>query len=1024
MRKVLLMMIITVCALTNSYAQKVPAGMKYQAVARNSSGEVLANRSITLRIDLKSDASKGNAVYYSEEHTVTTNQLGLFDLVVGEGQNITGVFNDIPWSTENIWMAVSMKDKSADFSAVTESKLLAVPYAFYAASAGEVAGKILTNGSTTLTGRGETSKCPCKGGLSQVKVLYLGPTNVTIKVYRKKELTELLTTFNNVTNGQILTVNATNFPDGKLKENTYFQVVSPGIAVTEIPTECEETKEPWEMSLGETFGNFSVLSHLDRETGAECTVCDLKKEWHVGGNGLMDLCNWLGTKSNTDLILITNNIERLKIKKEGDIEIKRSLSIGANLTVDSAVLLNRLGGATLNHGNFTVDGATDLNTSLNVDGPTDLQSRLNVNNASPTRLTGTLRVDGVTDLNAALNVNNVSPTLLTGTLRVNKPALFKDSVFLDDAGHQSNSTTTGALVVAGGLGVGGNFNVGGKSAFGGPVSFAAAVTISDLTQSTNTSTGALTVGGGVGIGKRLNVGEGGLFQSTLGVVGLTSLTNTTQSTSTLNGALVVAGGAGFAKNLNIGGTLISAGAATINNTLTINGSAGYVAQFNNATSSNGIAIKINKTHPDKNNVYIDFQDNAGTSIGRIKGQQYSELTSTWAYKWDHATKLYDVVNGAVAVGIATVNLAEVIDDQIADDASANVCAGLGVVACPPIPSLIIGSVIKVAIAVIEEASVIADVAIAAVNLNDFENNQNTGDGLVFESGAADYAEYLMKQQTTEKFFPGDIVGVKGGKISKNIEGAEKIMVISHAPIVLGNAPSGGGEANYEKVAFMGQVPVKVFGRVNLGDYIIPNGLNNGVGIAVAQEKINPADVKNIVGIAWSASDKDVALNNINVAIGLNVNDNQKLIEAQQNEIADLKGQIAQTNAQLEKLVPGFKAPANANATAYVKSTTIGAKNTLRPIDNNAAALQSVPFPVKMGQNEIQYVNVTKSDFASAFSIAEDRMKVNGAMNPKYDVFWKKYNSDPTYRDDILNKLMVRYKQQLDAHKSLDAKVNK
>ncbi|MBL0109617.1 MAG: hypothetical protein IPP42_01615 [Saprospiraceae bacterium] len=69
---------------------------------------------------------------------------------------------------------------------------------------------------------------------------------------------------------------------------------------------------------------------------------------------------------------------------------------------------------------------------------------------------------------------------------------------------------------------------------------------------------------------------------------------------------------------------------------------------------------------------------------------------------------------------------------------------------------------------------------------------------------------------------------------------------------------------------MGQVPVTVFGTVNLGDYIIPNGRNNGVGYAVAPKDIKSDEIKNIVGIAWSTSEDPLRMNLVNVAVGLNV----------------------------------------------------------------------------------------------------------------------------------------------------------
>ena len=929
MKKTLLFSLMVLIAVSKMYAQKVPEGMKYQAVARSSAGEILSNHTITLRIDLKAAPSNGSRIFYSEDHVVTTNQFGLFDIVVGEGKNNMGVFAAIPWSSEDVWLAVSLKDKSANFSAITESRLLAVPYAFHALTASRLVNNTTIGKSDNLT----LISASAGGG---------------------------------------------NFPG--------------------VPANV------WSLQ-----GNYNSNPLTDK----------------------------LGTTDVVDLVMVTSNIERLRIKANGDINIKRSLAIGANLGVDSSVFLNKVSGSTINYGPFkvdrlsptllsgtlTVDGATDLNTSLNVDGPTDLNSRLFVNNLSPTKLTGTLQVDGITNLNSALSVNNLSATLLTGTLRVNLPALFKDTVLLDNT-HASNSTTTGALVVAGGLGLGGNFNVGGASTFAGPVAFGSAVNITDLTQSTSTTTGALIVGGGVGIGKRLNVGEGGLFAGSLGVAGITSLTNATESSATTNGALIVAGGAAIAKSLNIGAALNVAGATTLNNTLQVNANADYAAKFNNASNANGILIKIATTQSNNNNNFVTFQDNAGNTVGRIEGQTLSELHSDLDYQLDLTGKSYDVISGAIDVSLASVNLAETIAFQIEADASVNACAGLGVVACPPIASFVAGSIAEVVVASVEEAAVIAEVVIASTDLGLWVTNKENSIGVTYQSGAGDYAEYLMRQQADEKIYPGDIVGVKGGKISKHIDGAEKVMVVSHKPIVLGNTPAEGSIANYEKVAFMGQVPVKVFGRVNLGDYIIPNGVNNGVGIAVAPDKIKSTDVKNIVGIAWSTADNPLALSDVNVAIGLNVNDNQKLIEQQQSEIEELKNQIAATNNQLEKLIPGFKAPGTKNVATTAQYKVAGSRNTAQLItpNNSPSILPNLGYP-KLAANEVHYLEVSRPDFEQGFVIAEEKMKVNGD-NVKYEKFWKKFKSDPSYKEFILSKLMKKYNDEVDHHKALDARLNK
>ena len=61
----------------------------------------------------------------------------------------------------------------------------------------------------------------------------------------------------------------------------------------------------------------------------------------------------------------------------------------------------------------------------------------------------------------------------------------------------------------------------------------------------------------------------------------------------------------------------------------------------------------------------------------------------------------------------------------------------------------------------------------------------------YASGNGDYAEWLERFAPMENISAGDIVAVKAGKITKDLEGAEQIMAVSHKPIVLGNTPPKG-----------------------------------------------------------------------------------------------------------------------------------------------------------------------------------------------------------------------------------------
>lgn len=121
----------------NAFGKLAPMGMKYQAVAKDLSGIVMADKQVTLQITLAGNVNNSWTNYYTETHNVTTNKLGLFNLVLGEGKKGEGAFTDVPWSSQDIWMEVSLKT-NAGFAAISNSRLLVVPYALHALTASEL----------------------------------------------------------------------------------------------------------------------------------------------------------------------------------------------------------------------------------------------------------------------------------------------------------------------------------------------------------------------------------------------------------------------------------------------------------------------------------------------------------------------------------------------------------------------------------------------------------------------------------------------------------------------------------------------------------------------------------------------------------------------------------------------------------------------------------------------------------------------------------------------------------------------
>jgi hypothetical protein len=180
-------------------------------------------------------------------------------------------------------------------------------------------------------------------------------------------------------------------------------------------------------------------------------------------------------------------------------------------------------------------------------------------------------------------------------------------------------------------------------------------------------------------------------------------------------------------------------------------------------------------------------------------------------------------------------------------------------------------------------------------------------GVTYGSKGADYAEWMPKLDPEARFQLGQVVGVYGGKISLETEGADSVMATSHAPVVVGNIPPDGKESEYEKIAFMGQAKVVVRGRVAAGDYIVPSGLEDGTGVAVAPTDLTIEHLDQILGRAWSDSTNDI-YTLINVSVGLDhhapsiiLRNQQATLNERASENAALRTEVDELRASIEAI---------------------------------------------------------------------------------------------------------------------------
>ena len=136
---------------------QIPEGFNYQAVARNAAGGLLNNQNIAVRLSIISGTATG-IVQWQETHNTTTNEFGLFTIIIGQGTS-TGAgtvasFSAINWASANFYLKVEV-----DYTGVSNYidmgtvQLWSVPYAMVSGNTlNSPTGPTGTTGAQGMTG--------------------------------------------------------------------------------------------------------------------------------------------------------------------------------------------------------------------------------------------------------------------------------------------------------------------------------------------------------------------------------------------------------------------------------------------------------------------------------------------------------------------------------------------------------------------------------------------------------------------------------------------------------------------------------------------------------------------------------------------------------------------------------------------------------------------------------------------------------------------------------------------------------
>ena len=133
MKKLLL---ILLCLPFIGFAQSVPQGINYQAVARDANGDVMMNQVLTIQFSIISDIIN-STISWQETHQDTTNDYGLFTAIIGQGATTNGgssaTFDVIDWASSTHFLKVEMNGVD-----MGTTQLMSVPYSIYTETADNI----------------------------------------------------------------------------------------------------------------------------------------------------------------------------------------------------------------------------------------------------------------------------------------------------------------------------------------------------------------------------------------------------------------------------------------------------------------------------------------------------------------------------------------------------------------------------------------------------------------------------------------------------------------------------------------------------------------------------------------------------------------------------------------------------------------------------------------------------------------------------------------------------------------------
>jgi len=897
------------------YAQS-PQGMSYQAVIRDSDGEEISEQNVSLKVNILQSSVSGNVVY-SEEHSVKTNSHGLVNLVIGKGNMLSGDFSSIPWSQGPYFVEIEFDPEGGtNYTKLGTSQLMSVPFALYS----EQTGKLADYGSDTLfvvkDKQGNVVFAVFPNGAkvyvdSSSAKEQAGGFAVSGRTAGKKgEFPIFRTTADStrifVNDASSAKPQAGGFAvsgrtAGKSSLNDIL-VSTPDSTRIYVENSSKEQAGGFAVS-GRTAGKATTDRFMDL-TPANYFIGHQSGNANKGGKQNVFL-GYNAGNSNTEG---WNNIFLGYKAGYNNIGYRENAEGSNNIFIGTRAGYNNLGANDGDYGQNNVFIGKDAGYS-NENGPSNIFIGTEAGYSNV----------GVTSNEGGYNV-------FLGYRAGKKNLTGAKNVFLgNNAGKENEHSSSNVYIGenAGGMAHGaGNAFIGKSAGYridGSGNAFLGALAGNGSSDSTHDVIDNTFIGNAAGGNFRtgtknviMGTDAGYYLDSASNNVFLGSEAGKGHGPSFCPGSdnVFIGYQAGIdetgSNKLYIENSSANSSNALIygefdNDILQVNGRLGVgVSPASEKLEIDG-AIKIGDASGVDDGVIrwtgSDFEGRKNNSWVTLnnKGDGYSLDAEGGSYE----DVVYVDNTGNMGIGLNSpltkMHVQEEINGYTTSDIDSHVAIfenTLSTSKNAPVLALKIGTT--------EAPSIYsnyltffngADTAVGAIQGN------NNG-GVELTSGSADFSEYLPKLNKGESLTPHEVVGIVGGKITKHTENAEQVTVVTNNSIIAGNHPGQENIAHYEKVSFVGQVPVKVKGKVNKGDYILPSGNNDGVAIGKSPEELTENSVNKIIGIAWEAKET-INLGKVRTYISLNNDKNAILELVKRNK--QLKTQVDKLETKLKEI---------------------------------------------------------------------------------------------------------------------------